>query len=90
MDSKELFNAIKHNKIKFSEAKNEQNNFLKKLNQIKIGKKTAEQREVVDNLDKFYHSREEVINFFRDYTETLSDANYNAKQIKQKEQDLKY
>ena len=90
MDSKELFNAIKHNKIKFSEAKNKQNNFLKKLNQIKIGKKTAEQREVVDNLDKFYHSREEVINFFRDYTETLSDANYNAKQIKQKEQDLKY
>ena len=27
-----------------------------------------------------YRSREEVINFFRDYVEMLSDANYNAKQ----------
>ena len=43
-------------------------------------KKTAEQREVIDNLNKFYKSREEVINFFRDYIEMLSDANYNAKQ----------
>ena len=32
------------------------------------------------NLNKFYNSREEVINFFRDYIETLSDANYDAKQ----------
>ena len=43
-------------------------------------KKTAEQREVIDNLNKFYKFREEVINFFRDYIEMLSDANYNAKQ----------
>ena len=27
-----------------------------------------------------YKSREEVINFFRDYIEMLSDANYDAKQ----------
>ena len=33
-----------------------------------------------NNLNKFYNSREEVINFFRDYIETLSDANYDAKQ----------
>ena len=39
MDSKELFNAIKNNQIKFSEVKNKQNNFLKKLNEVKIGKK---------------------------------------------------
>ena len=32
MDSKEIFNAIKHNNIKFSEVKNKQNNFVKKLN----------------------------------------------------------
>ena len=28
----------------------------------------------------FFKSREETINFFRDYVEMLSDANYNAKQ----------
>ena len=38
-DSKEFFNAIKNNKIKFSEVKNKQDNFLKKLNEVKIGKK---------------------------------------------------
>ena len=35
---------------------------------------------MINNLDKLYNSREEVINFFRDYIEILSDANYDAKQ----------
>ena len=43
-DSKELFNMIKNSQIKFSEAKNKQNNFLKKLNEVKMDKKTIEQR----------------------------------------------
>ena len=47
-------------------------------------KKTAEKREVIDNLNKLYKSIEEVINFFRDYIEMLSDANYNAKQYETK------
>ena len=34
---------------------------------------------MINNLEKFYKSREEVINFFRDYIEMLSDANYNAR-----------
>ena len=38
MDSKELFNVIKNNQIKLSEVKNKQNNFLKNLNEVKIGK----------------------------------------------------
>ena len=37
---------------------------------------------MIDNLNKFYHSREEVINYFRYYIEMLSDANYDAKQNK--------
>ena len=90
MDSKELFNAIKNNQIKFSEVKNKQNEFLNKLSNIKIGKKTLEQKEVINNLEKFYNSREEVINFFRDYIEILSDANYDAKQNKTEGKDLKY
>ena len=40
-DSKELFNAIKDNQIKFSEANNKQNEFLNKLSNIKIGKKNS-------------------------------------------------
>ena len=39
MNSKELFDAIRSSKIKFSEVLNKQNEFLKKLNDIKIGKK---------------------------------------------------
>ena len=74
-DSKELFNAIKNSQIKFSEAKNKQNEFLNKLNEVKIGKKTTEQKEVINNLNKFYNFREEAINLFRDFTEMLSDAN---------------
>ena len=34
-------------------------------------------------------SREETINFFRDYIEMLSDANYSAKQNETKEKGLK-
>ena len=88
-DSKEFFNAIKNNKIKFSEVKNKQNKFLNKLSNIKIGKKTPEQKEVINNLEKFYNSREEVINFFRDYIEMLSDANYDSKQNETKGKGLK-
>ena len=79
-DSKELFNAIKNNQIKFSEVKNKQNDFLNKLNNIKIGKKTTEQKETIRNLENVYSSREEVINFFRGYIEMLCDAKYDAKQ----------
>ena len=89
MNSKELFNAIKNSQIKFSEADNKQNAFLNKLNEAKIGKKTLEQKKVINNLEHFYKSREEVINFFTDYVEMLSDANYNAKQNDTKRKGLK-
>ena len=38
-NSKELFDAIRNNQIKFSEVKNKQNEFLNKLNDIKVGNK---------------------------------------------------
>ena len=88
-DSKELFNAIKNSQIKFVEAKNKENEFLNKLGNIKIGKKTLEQKEVINNLKKFYNSREEVIIFFRDYVEMLLDGNYKAKQNETKGKGLK-
>ena len=88
-DSKELFNAIKNNQIKFSEVKNKQNEILNKIRNIKAGKKTPEQRKVINNLENLYISREEVIIFFRDYIEMLSDANYDAKQNETKGTGLK-
>ena len=84
------FYKIKDNRINFDVVLKRQNEFLNKLSNIKIGKKSDKKKEVINNLNKFYHSREEVINFFRDYIEMLSDANYDARKIKQKEQDLKY
>ena len=43
-DSKELFNAVRNNQIKLSEVKNKQDNFLKKLNEVKIGKKNCQRK----------------------------------------------
>ena len=90
MNSKEHFNALKNTQIKLSDARNSQNEFLNKLSNIKIGRKTVEQEKIINNLEKFYYSRQEVINFFRDFTEMLSDANYKAKKMRLKEKDLKY
>ena len=44
---------------------------------------------MINNLEKFYNSREEVIDFFKDYNEMLSDANYNAKENETKGTGLK-
>ena len=88
-DSKKLFNAIKNSRIRFSDAVNKQNEFLNKLSNIKIAKKTTKQKELINNIARFYLSREEVINFFKDYVEMLSDANYNAKQNKTEGKGLK-
>ena len=43
-------------------------------------KKTVEQKDTINNLEKRYMYKEEVTNFFRDYAEMLSDANYDSKQ----------
>ena len=89
MDSKESFNSIKNSQIKFSEAMNKQNEFLNKLSNIKICKKTLEQKDVINNLEKYYNSREEVVRFFRGYVEMLSDGNHNANQNETKGKGLK-
>ena len=44
---------------------------------------------MINNLEKFYNSREEFIKFFRDYIEMLSDANYVAKNNETKGKGLK-
>ena len=56
---------------------------------MKIGKKTLEQKKVINNLEKLYNFREEVFNLFRDYIEMLSDANYDSKNSETKGKGLK-
>ena len=74
IDSKQLFSAIKNNQINFDDVIIRQDEFLNKLSNIKTGEKTPEQKEVINNLEKFYLSREEVINFFKDYAKMVLDA----------------
>ena len=80
MDSRELFNAVKNDWVGFDYVLKIQKELLNKISDVKIGKKTPEQRKVIGNLNKFYLSREEVINFFRDYSKMVLDAKYEAKQ----------
>ena len=51
---KNFLNEIRNSHIKFNEVKNKQNEFLNKLSNIKIGKKTDKQKEVITNLEKFF------------------------------------
>ena len=48
-------------------------------------KKTVKQKELINNLEKFYLSREEVINFFKDYEKLFLDAAYKWKKMKENE-----
>ena len=41
MDSKELFNAIKNNQLKFNDAIKTQKDLLNKINNVKLGKKKS-------------------------------------------------
>ena len=44
MDSKEAFDKLKNGQLKYDNARKRQKEFLKKLNEVKIGKKTDEQK----------------------------------------------
>ena len=44
---------------------------------------------MINDLNQFYNSREDVINFFRYYIEMISVAGYKAKQDETKEARLK-
>ena len=66
-----------------------QNGFLNKLSNIKIGKKTTKQKGVINNITRFYNSREEIINFFKDYWKMILDAAHKSKQNKTEGKGLK-
>ena len=64
MNSKELFNEIKDNWLRFDDALKKQKELLKKINEVKMGKTTSEQENVITNLESLWKCREEVFDFF--------------------------
>ena len=56
---------------------------------MKIGKKTDNQKKVINNLENFHISKEEIINFYRDYGKMVLDAAYKSKQNETKGKGLK-
>ena len=65
---------MKNNQIKFNHALKKQREFPNKLNDTKIARKNFEQKNVINNLEEFYKSREELFNFFRYYTKIVLDS----------------
>ena len=90
VDSKELLNAIKNNQIKFSEVKNKQNEFLNKFSNIKIGKKTAEQKEMIKNLEKFIFIEKRLLIFLDTIMKCYLMQIIIQNKIKLSEKDFKY
>ena len=62
-DSKELFNTIKKNQIKFSDVNNKQNEFLNKLNNIKIGKKLSNKKKRLITLKNVINLEKKLLIF---------------------------
>ena len=89
MDSKELFDEIKNNQLRFDDALKKQKELLKKINEVEMDRKTFEQKKVITNLENFYKSREEVFILFRDYAKMMLDSGYKAKQDETKGTRLK-
>ena len=52
-------------------------------------KKAPEQKNTINNITRFYNSREETINFFRDYGKTILDAAHKLKENETKGNGLK-
>ena len=88
-DSKELFNAIRDNKIGFSEAKNKQNDFFSKLINIKIGIKTLEQEKIIISKDFTFLGKNLLIfleTILKCYLMQITELN----KMRLREKDLKY
>ena len=88
-DSKELFNAIRDGKIGFSEVKNKQNDFLNKLTNIKIGRKTPEQEKIIISKDFMFLDKKLLI-FLETILKCFLMQITVLNKMRQSEKDLKY
>ena len=85
-----LKNFLVNNQIRFIEVKNKQNEFLNKLSNIKVGKKTTEQKEVINNIEKFTTLEKKLFIFLETIFKCclMPITMQNLNQLKK--QDLKY
>ena len=69
-----FFNNIKTSKKKLEEAKKLQEDFNKLLNEIRKGKKSAEQEKVLSNNNMLCNGRNDSIKFVEDYGSMIFEA----------------
>ena len=73
-----LLNNIKKGKILMGKAMEQQHNFYKYLNLIRIGKKYDNQKRTLANINKFYNARDNAIQFIHDYGRMILEAKEQA------------
>ena len=78
-----FYDQIKNSVIKLEFAKRRQDYFKTRLNRIKMGNKSEEQKEVLNNINNFYEARIDIIDLFDDFTTIMSEA--KNEQLKKKE-----
>ena len=69
-----LLNNIKKGKISMGKAIEQQYNFLKYLNLIRIGNKNDNKKRTLANINVFYNARDNAIQFIRDYGGMILEA----------------
>ena len=79
-DSLTLLNGIKKSEISLEEAKNNQQNYLNYLNNIRRGNKNANQKNTLANINKRFNERSSVIKFIEDYDSMILEAKKLAKE----------
>ena len=73
-----LLNNIKKGKISMVKAIEQQYNFRKYLNLIRIGHKNDNQKRTLANINVFYNARDNAIQFIRDYGGMVLEAKNQA------------
>ena len=77
-DPPTLLNNIKKGKISMVKAIEQQYNFRKYLNLIRIGNKNDNQERTLANINVFYNARDNAIQFIRDYGGMILEAKNQA------------
>ena len=73
-----FLNNIKKGKISMEKAIEQQYNFRKYLNLIRIGNKNDNQKRTLANINVFYNARDNAIQFIRDYGGMILSAREQA------------
>ena len=90
MNSRELFDSIKVNQIKFDESLKKQNAFLNKLNIIKVGVKDSEQKKWLIISKNFIFLEKRLLIFLGIMEKWFLMQPKNQNKMKIREKDLKY